>query len=137
MELVERFRRCATELDVLLADVGLEGFESYITKQPDPDGHWIDTLHVSAAPPAQESPKVSVIMTVHNDAATIRQAIESVLRSSDVEVEIIAVDDASTDMTPEVVSGIQDKRVRLISNARNLGPYVSRSRGLAAASGDF
>ncbi|MEJ0084597.1 MAG: glycosyltransferase [Pseudomonadota bacterium] len=73
-------------------------------------------------------PQVSVIIPSYNAAAYIAQAIDSVLASSTVAVEVIAVDDGSQDDTLKVLSGF-DSRVRTLKQERG-GPY--RARNLAA-----
>ena len=81
-------------------------------------------------------PLVSVIMGVHNGATHIRQAIESVLtQTSDFGLEIVVVNDASTDDTLEVLKSIDDKRLRIfnlheqrgLANALNI--CISRAKG--------
>lgn len=77
---------------------------------------------------------VSVIMPVHNGAATLREAAISVLAEQTVAVELLVVNDGSTDETVSVVSRLQDERVRLIdSPARGIAHAVNA--GLAAATG--
>lgn len=82
---------------------------------------------------------VSVVMTAHNEEPLIGQAIESVLAQTHRELELIIVDDASTDSTAEVVASYQrrDSRVRLVRLVDNIGLFPARNRGLAAAQGEF
>lgn len=103
-------------------------------------GTWIDSMH--ADPDAAErlgesGPAVSVIMTTHNDAATIVPAMRSILASAAIDVELIVVDDCSTDDTAAHVESIADTRVVYIRNAANVGPYVSRNVALERASGEY
>jgi glycosyltransferase involved in cell wall biosynthesis len=69
-------------------------------------------------------PKVSVVMPVFNALETIRRAIRSVLNQTIADLELIVVDDGSTDGTAEFVRGINDVRIRLVRCAH---------RGVAAA----
>jgi len=59
------------------------------------------------------TPLVSVIMPAFNTGRWIRKAIESVLNQTLTNVEVLVVDDVSTDNAVEVVRGIKDERVRL------------------------
>jgi succinoglycan biosynthesis protein ExoO len=83
------------------------------------------------------NPKVSVIIPAYNTEQYIRQAIYSALEQTETQIEVIVVDDASTDRTAMVVEGISDDRVRLIKNQRNLGPSGSRNRAIEVARGDW
>lgn len=80
---------------------------------------------------------VSVIIPAFNRADTIYRAIKSVLAQKYEELEIIVVDDASTDNTEEVVRGFQDKRVRYLRQSENRGAAAARNAGIEAARGEF
>jgi len=84
-------------------------------------------------------PRVSIIIPVHDDERYLRQCLSSVRKQSLAEIEIICIDDASCDGSPEILreAARQDGRIQLIFNERNLGPGPSRNRGLAMATGDF
>jgi glycosyltransferase involved in cell wall biosynthesis len=82
-------------------------------------------------------PTVSVLLPVYNAADTIARAAESVLTGNDVALEVILIDDGSTDGTREIVECIaRDSRVRLISH-RNKGLAASLNDGIAVASAPF
>lgn len=77
---------------------------------------------------------VSVLVPVYNEEEFIKAAIESVLQVRDVSVELILVDDGSTDSTREVISSIPDARVRCFQNpgkgkVKALNHAYSQSRG--------
>lgn len=91
------------------------------------------SLHPDDAP----APRVSVVIPAFNRAATIRGAIESVLAQSFTDLELLVVDDASTDATAERVRAIADPRVRMLANPRNMGAGAARNTGLRAARGDW
>jgi glycosyltransferase involved in cell wall biosynthesis len=77
---------------------------------------------------------VSVVLPTYNRAASIGRAVTSVLSQTHQHLELIVVDDGSTDETCQVVSSIRDDRVRLIRHSQNLGPSAARNTGVAAAS---
>jgi glycosyltransferase involved in cell wall biosynthesis len=82
------------------------------------------------------APLVSVILIGYNDAARISRALDSIRRQTLRSIEIIVVDDASTDGMPEIVESIaaRDSRVRLIRRVENSGGCSApRNDGLAAA----
>jgi glycosyltransferase involved in cell wall biosynthesis len=82
-------------------------------------------------------PLVSVLLSVHNDARFLAVAIESVLRQTVDDLELIVVDDGSTDETPAVLSAVQDSRLRLLRNEQQLGLAASLNRGLDEAQGRY
>jgi glycosyltransferase involved in cell wall biosynthesis len=81
------------------------------------------------------SPTLSVVIPVFNGAAFIGQAIESVLRVAVDGVEIIVVDDGSTDATASVVRAV-GAPVRYVRQD-NQGPPVARNAGIREASGEL
>lgn len=81
------------------------------------------------------NPRVSVIMPAYNARAYIEEAINSVLSQNYDNIELIVVDDGSTDGTPEAADQFGD-RVKLFQQ-KNAGPAAARNRGMAAATGDF
>lgn len=79
--------------------------------------------------------RVSIVIPCYNQAAYAAEAIESALAQSHPEIEVIAVDDGSTDETPAVLAAYAG-RIRVISQA-NRGLAGARNSGLCAASGDY
>ena len=92
-------------------------------------------------PPIHQPPLISVIMVAHNAQTTIAAASASILAQTWRRLELVIVDDASTDGTWSAVTAIRGTdpaRVRLLRNRRRVGPYVSRNRALRdAVSGDY
>lgn len=82
-------------------------------------------------------PKISVCIPAFNCGRYLQQAIDSVLRQSRQDFEIIVYDDASTDDTPQVVATVPDHRVRYFRNSRNLGVAATRNNCLAVARGKY
>jgi glycosyltransferase involved in cell wall biosynthesis len=82
------------------------------------------------------SPKVSFVMPVFNAIAWIGEAIQSVLMQTVKEIELIIVDDCSTDGTKEFLDewASQFPNVKIIHNETNLGAGMSRNIGTQAAS---
>ena len=64
------------------------------------------------------SPAVSVLMSVHDGAAWVREAIQSVLGQTAGDLELIVIDDGSTDATPELLAAIRDPRLRVERQAQ-------------------
>ena len=84
-------------------------------------------------------PRVSIVMAVHNGETLIRKAIESALAQTEQSLELIVVDDGSTDGTRAAVDHYrkQDPRVRLIAGRTRRGPGHARNRGIDAAKGEW
>lgn len=87
----------------------------------------------------QEGPTVSIVLTTFNDSTRIRSAIHSLLHQSYRNIEIIVVDDASTDDTQETVERLSacEGRIKYARMPINVGPYVAKSAGYAISTGDF
>jgi len=80
---------------------------------------------------------VSVVIPTYNRADLIGRTINSALAQSWQDLEIIVVDDASTDDTRAVVQAIPDPRVRYIGLEKNSGPSTARNTGVEQAKGRF
>jgi len=80
-------------------------------------------------------PLVTVLMAVHNGAAYVEAAVESILAQQFTDFEFLIVDDGSTDDTPQRLARFRDARLRTVRNDANLGLARSLNRGLALARG--
>ena len=81
-------------------------------------------------------PKVSVIMPVYNAADYLPAALESVLGPTLQEIELMAINDGSTDTSLAILQNTTDARLRVITREnRGVGP--TRNEGIAAATGEF
>jgi glycosyltransferase involved in cell wall biosynthesis len=83
------------------------------------------------------TPRVSVILPTYNRARLVSRAIESVLAQTHTDFELIVVDDASTDETPDVIAGINDARLSLHRLQVNGGAAAARNAGVAHARGEL
>jgi glycosyltransferase involved in cell wall biosynthesis len=78
-------------------------------------------------------PAVSVILPAHNREALIGRAVTSVLDPSFTDLELIVVDDGSTDRSADAARDAGDERVRILRLPANLGQSAARNAGAAAA----
>lgn len=88
----------------------------------------------------EKAPRVSVIMGVYNCAQTLPDAIESILRQSFTDWELILCDDGSTDTTFDVAASYENQypeKIRLIKNECNLGLNMTLNRCLEIARGEY
>jgi glycosyltransferase involved in cell wall biosynthesis len=82
-------------------------------------------------------PRLSVLIPARNAADTIESALRSTLRALPDDAEILVLDDASNDRTPELVRGIRDRRVKLTTAPENLGVAKALAQLLDQAEGEF
>jgi glycosyltransferase involved in cell wall biosynthesis len=81
-------------------------------------------------------PQVSVVIPSYNHASFIAEAVQSVFSQTQADLELIVVDDGSTDSSRDVLSGFTDPRLRLIFQ-ENQGAHAAINRGLQEAEGEF
>ena len=81
--------------------------------------------------------RLSVLMTVFNGAATVEEAVGSVLGQTFSDFEFLIVDNASTDDTLQKISRLSDPRIRVIANTQNEGQTKALNRGIREAQGEF
>lgn len=82
---------------------------------------------------------VSIVMAVHNEQASVSQAMTSIVEQSYPQWELIVVDDASNDRTGEILQTFAeaDSRIRILHNRQNLGLAASLNRAWQAARHDL
>ncbi|HEY9849897.1 MAG TPA: glycosyltransferase family 2 protein [Leptolyngbyaceae cyanobacterium] len=80
---------------------------------------------------------VSVIIPTYNRAYLIASAIDSAIKQTYENLEIIVIDDASTDNTKEIVTSFDDQRIRYIIHPTNAGGAAARNTGIDAAKGKY
>lgn len=95
--------------------------------------------HLNFTQALPEQPLVTVVMTSHNTADYIEDAITSLMRQSWRNLEVIVVDDASTDSTWQVLTRMQavSPRLRVFRLNTNLGTYFAKNHGVQQARGEF
>lgn len=81
--------------------------------------------------------QVSVIMPCFNAAKYLVEAINSILNQTLSNLELIIINDGSTDGTEMLVQKFTDKRIRYLSFEENRGNYVARNKGLGLAQGKY
>jgi len=82
------------------------------------------------------NPPISVIIPSYNAEKTILETIESVLKQTYTNFELILINDGSTDQTLELLNKIKDERLKIFS-FENSGLPTSRNRGIDLSSGEF
>lgn len=82
---------------------------------------------------------VSIIITAYNVEEYLQQAVESCINQTFKDIEIIIVEDCSTDSTPQIIASLmqKDERIHLIQNDKNYGAGQSRRNGLDNAQGEY
>jgi glycosyltransferase involved in cell wall biosynthesis len=82
-------------------------------------------------------PRVSLIMGVHDGERYLAEAVESVLAQTFADLELVVVDDASSDATSAILAGFSDPRLVVLRTDENLGLTRSLNRALAACTGEL
>jgi glycosyltransferase involved in cell wall biosynthesis len=82
-------------------------------------------------------PLVSVLMPAYNHAPYVRAAVESVLGQAYDNLELIAIDDASSDATWQILQSFADARMRISRHDTNQGAHATLNEALALAKGEF
>lgn len=82
---------------------------------------------------------ISVYMPTKNRASLMAEAVDSVLRQTHVDLELLVVDDGSTDDTPALLAkfATQDPRMQVITHAQSQGGAAARNAAIVASKGSF
>ena len=83
---------------------------------------------------SMDTPLISVVIPAYNAEAYLAEAIQSVIEQTYSPIEIVVVDDGSTDSTAEIAKGFQD--VRYLRQPQS-GPGVARNRGISESRGEY
>ena len=88
---------------------------------------------------APRNPLISVVIPAYNSGKYLERCIKTLQNQTLQDLEFIFVDDCSTDNSVEAIKEHRrdDPRIRLITNAKNSGPGVSRNAGIAASQGAY
>lgn len=83
--------------------------------------------------------KVTVLMAVYNAAGYLRESLGSLLRQTLTDIQVVCVDDASTDSSLQILEGYaaKDRRVKVMHLTENHGQAYARNRALTIADGEF
>ncbi|WP_429078634.1 glycosyltransferase family 2 protein [Aeromonas hydrophila] len=85
----------------------------------------------------QINPLISIVVPVFNVEDYINDALKSMLNQTYKNIEIIVVDDASTDKTYDILNGFKDDRVKILRNKKNSGICHSLNKALSIAKGEY
>ncbi|HEV2607076.1 MAG TPA: glycosyltransferase family 2 protein [Xanthomonadaceae bacterium] len=96
-------------------------------------------MPASTPEPVQPGPLISVALCTYNGALYLREQLDSVLAQSEVTIEIVVVDDGSSDGTAAILDeyAARDARIRWQGNERNLGPTANFERAMSLCGGKF
>ena len=82
-------------------------------------------------------PTVSVVLPVFNGELSIERALQSVLRQTMSDLELVVIDDGSADRTSTVVSRYSEPRLKFVKLANNSGTSAARNTGISLARGEY
>ena len=84
-------------------------------------------------------PRISVIIPVYNVERYLGQCLESVLNQTFKDIEIICVNDSSTDSSNMILKEFADKddRIKIVTHAENKGQAIARNTGMNYAKGEY
>ena len=83
------------------------------------------------------TPKITVLIPVYNVAPYVAEAIESILKQTCTDFELLIINDGSTDGTRDEVLKFRDSRIRFIENEQNIGLANTLNKGLDLARGEY
>jgi glycosyltransferase involved in cell wall biosynthesis len=84
-----------------------------------------------------KSPIISVILPVYNAEKFAHEAINSILKQTITDFELLIINDGSTDRSNEIIEGFKDSRIKVIQNQKNLGLIGTLNKGFNLAKGQF
>jgi hypothetical protein len=86
---------------------------------------------------SMSEPVVSVVIPVYNGEPYLREAVESVLAQTLSDLELLIINDGSSDATGSLARAFDDPRVRVLDNAANIGLAATRNRGIRECRGRY
>ena len=81
--------------------------------------------------------KVSVIIPVYNSSKSIKDCLDSVIKQTYKNLEIILIDDKSSDNSVDIIKTYKDNRIRFIELEENSGAAIARNKGIEISTGDY
>ena len=84
-----------------------------------------------------KNPLISVLLSVYNDDKNIKKSIDSILSQSYKNIELLVIDDCSSDKTYEIINEITDSRIRIFRNKKNQGLTKSLNTLVKASKGQI
>jgi len=81
--------------------------------------------------------KVSIIIPVYNSEKYIKECLDSIINQTYKNLEIIIVNDVSTDNSINIIKQFKDKRIKIVNLNYNSGVAIARNRGIEEATGDY
>lgn len=81
--------------------------------------------------------KVSVVTTAYNIEAYVEKCLDNLLAQTHKDLEIIVVNDCSTDNTMDIVGKFTDERIKVVNHSQNMGAGWARRTGISAATGEY
>lgn len=80
---------------------------------------------------------ISIIINVYNGEKYIKKCLDSVLNQTYKNIEVVIVNDQSTDKTLDIIKSYKDKRIKIINNKKNIGLSLSRNIGIDNSNGKY
>lgn len=121
--------------------------ETYMSEEPsDKDAvlHFIRDgvfekrkLYLKRLPNNVKAPKISVVVSNYNNSIYLEKTVGSLLTQTLQDIEIIVVDDASTDDSLAVLARIEDPRLKIVASPANQATHMTRKLGVDAATGEY
>ena len=113
-------------------------FRDINNEKLDSAAEYVSKLQVESSPKSNNPIKVSVIVPVYNNEKFLRKCLDSIANQTLEEIEIICIDDGSSDNSLEILNSYKsnDERFRIMSQS-NSGAAVARNSGLKVAKGDY
>ena len=83
--------------------------------------------------------RVTVLVAAYNAAKYLEECLDSLVNQTLKDIQIVCIDDASTDSTPQILSeyAAKDSRIQILQRSENAGQAVARNMGIRVADGDY
>ena len=88
-------------------------------------------------PSKYSSTKISIVLPTHNGARYLKKSLDSCLQQTHSNIELIIVNDGSTDTTVDIIQSFNDSRIKYISFPTNKGIVAALNKGFSEATGEF